>query len=244
MHNLIDPNNLPQHVAVIMDGNGRWATQRGKIRSFGHKNGLKSIEEALEACLELNIPFLTLYAFSQENWARPKEEVDTIMRLLSDTINKQRKRFIEKNIRLRVIGEIDQLPSFCKKTIEETIEESQHNTGLQLIIAFSYSGRWDITTAAKKLSADVKKGVVAVENITEKVFESYLSTHGIPDPSMLIRTSGELRISNFLLWQLAYSELLFMDVLWPDFRKTHFYQAIVEFQKRERRFGKTSEQVK
>ena len=243
MKELIDYHNLPQHVAVVMDGNGRWATKRGKIRSFGHENSLTSIKELVEACLEMRIPFLTLYAFSQENWVRPKQEIDTIMRVLADSIGKQRKLFLEKNIRLKVIGELDYLPSFCRKKIIQVIDESQHNTGLQLIIALSYSGKWDITRATRRIAKDVENGSFASDEITESVFERYLSTYGIPDPELLIRTSGEMRISNFLLWQLAYTELFFTDVLWPDFRKNNLYQAISAFQMRERRFGKTSEQV-
>ena len=239
----IDPNNLPQHIAVIMDGNGRWAQKKGAARIFGHQSAVKSVREVTEGCAELGVPYLTLYAFSTENWSRPKLEVDGLMRLLVSSLKKELDTLLENNVKLTAIGDLANLPTVCQEELQEAIDRTQHNSRLQLNLALSYSGRWEILKAVKQLTNDVSEGKISPEAINEEIFERYLETSSIPDPELLIRTSGEQRISNFLLWQVAYSELYMTDVLWPDFRKEHLYEAILSYQSRERRFGKISEQV-
>lgn len=235
---------LPRHIAVIMDGNGRWAKKKGAMRIFGHQSAIQAVRDISEGCAELGINYLTLYAFSTENWGRPKEEIKGLMELLVRTIHGEMDTLQKNNIRLGAIGDLANLPSNCQKELQEAIRKTQSNSGLNLILALSYSGRWDITEAVKKVLKDVKNGEISMNEITPEIFSSYLSTKDVPDPELLIRTSGEMRISNFLLWQMAYTELYITDVLWPDFRKNHLYEALHSYQKRERRFGKISEQVK
>lgn len=244
MKEKIDLNNLPQHIAVIMDGNGRWAKGKGAARIFGHQNAIQSVRDISESCAELGVRYLTLYAFSTENWARPKIEVDGLMSLLVSTIKKETKTLTKNFIKLATIGDIGNLPVNCQKELMEAIEVTKDNTGLTLILALNYSGRWEIVEAVKRISHDVKAGKIQPEEINNDLIPKYLNTKNIPDPELLIRTSGEMRISNFLLWQLAYTEIYITDVLWPDFRKENLYQAIVAYQQRERRFGRISEQVK
>ena len=239
MRNTIDTNNLPKHIAITMDGNGRWAKSKGKLRAFGHKNGVTAVRETVEAATEIGIKFLTLYAFSTENWDRPEAEVNALMTLLVSAIHKETKTLMDNNIKLSTIGATDSLPSKAKKELFEAIEKTKNNTRMTLILALSYSGRWEILNAAKNLIVDA----ISPDAINEQVFQQYLTTKSVPDPELLIRTSGEYRISNFLLWQSAYSELYFTDTLWPDFRKTNLTDAIIDYQKRERRFGKTKEQI-
>ncbi|MBV6643150.1 MAG: isoprenyl transferase [Cyclobacteriaceae bacterium] len=243
MKEQIDLGNLPKHVAVIMDGNGRWAKKKGAARIFGHRNAIKAVREASEGCAELGVECLTLYAFSTENWARPKIEVDGLMSLLVSTINDEYSTLMENNIRLHSIGEINQLPANAREKLLDTQEKTSGNTGLNLILALNYSGRWDILNATKKIGEKVRKGEIIPEEMTNEIFQSHLSTASFPDPELLIRTSGEKRISNFLLWQMAYTELFFTDVLWPDFRKKDLHEAIISYQQRERRFGLISEQI-
>ena len=235
----IDISNLPKHIAIIMDGNGRWAKQKSKLRVFGHKGGVQSVNDTVEAAAEIGIKFLTLYAFSTENWRRPKKEVDALMTLLISTINKETKTLIDNNISLKTIGNIKDLPVKCQKELEESIKKTKKNNGTTLILALSYSSRWEIINAIKKIIS--KK--IDEKDINENMFQQYLCTKNVPNPELLIRTSGEQRISNFLLWQIAYSELYFTEKLWPEFRKEDFFEAIYNYQKRERRFGKTSEQL-
>ncbi|GAB4047475.1 isoprenyl transferase [Spirosoma foliorum] len=239
----IDSGNLPQHIAVIMDGNGRWAKRQGAARVFGHRNAIKAVREVTEGCAELGVKYLTLYAFSTENWNRPKFEVDALMTLLVHTIRGEIKTLMDNNVRLGTIGDTNSLPADCRRELAEAIRETSQNTGLTLLLALSYSGRWDILQATRQLAADVRDGKITPEQIDETLFDQQLATGGIPDPELMIRTSGEMRISNFMLWQLAYAELYMPDVLWPDFRKAHLHEAIVNYQQRERRFGKTSEQL-
>lgn len=240
----LNTNQLPNHVAIIMDGNGRWAKKKGNIRIFGHKNGVKAVKDVVEASVELGVKYLTLYAFSTENWNRPKIEVNALMSLLVSTINSELKTLNKNNVRLLAIGNLESLPKNVNKELKEAIENTAGNTGLSLVLALSYSSRWEITDAAKKIATDIAKQKIRIEDINENLFSTYLTTEAIPDPELLIRTSGELRISNFLMWQMAYTELYFIDTLWPDFTKNEYYKAIYEFQHRERRFGKTSEQLK
>ena len=240
----IDKEKVPVHVAVIMDGNGRWAKKQGKLRVFGHNEGTESVRAVLEAADDIGVKYLTLFAFSMENWNRPKYEVDSIMSLMVRSLKKELKGFMEKNVRFLSFGNLDMLSSDVRRTLEECIETTKHNTGINLVIALSYGSRAEIVRAAKMLAADVKNGLIHENEIDDARFSSYLYTHELPDPELLIRTSGEYRISNYLLWQIAYAELFFTDVLWPDFRREHFFEAIVDYQKRERRFGKTSEQIK
>jgi len=235
----IDINNLPKHIAITMDGNGRWAESKGKLRVFGHKNGVKSVRDTVEGAAEIGIKFLTLYAFSNENWNRPEKEVNALMTLLVSAINKETKTLMDNNIRLRTIGDFNKLPSKAQKQLHEAIIETKDNTKMTLVLALSYSGRWEILNAVKNIIKDRKEP----KEINEATFQQYLSTKSVPDPELLIRTSGESRISNFLLWQIAYSELYFTDTLWPDFRRAHLYKAILDYQSRERRFGKTTEQL-
>jgi undecaprenyl diphosphate synthase len=239
----IDFNNLPRHVAVIMDGNGRWAKKKGAMRIFGHRNAVQAVREVTESCGELGIKYLTLYAFSTENWNRPKEEVNGLMELLVETLKLEIGTLNENQVRLITIGDKSQLPESCQRNLDWAIDQTKNNSGLTLILALSYSGRWELVEAAKQLVADAKAGKITEESINERMFENYLKTSGIPDPELLIRTSGELRISNFLLWQIAYTELYITPTLWPDFRKEHLYEALIAYQQRERRFGKTSEQL-
>jgi undecaprenyl diphosphate synthase len=234
---------LPKHIAIIMDGNGRWAKGKGKFRIFGHQNGVKAVKESAEACAEIGVPYLTLYAFSTENWARPKEEVNALMELLVSTIRKETKTLMKNNIRLQAIGDIGDLPPKCQKELAEAIEETQGNTRLTLILALSYSSKWDMIQAIKKIAGEVKSGALDISAIEDATVDKYLSTAAYPHPELMIRTSGEQRISNFLLWELAYSELYFTPKLWPDFNREDLYEAILDYQNRERRFGKTSEQV-
>ncbi|WP_020536313.1 isoprenyl transferase [Lewinella cohaerens] len=241
--NKIDLERLPKHIAVIMDGNGRWAKEKGKPRVFGHRNGVKSVREITEGAAEIGVEYLTLYAFSTENWKRPKLEISALMRLLVETVYQETNTLMENNIRLQAIGEIDKLPKATYNALLEGIENTKNNTRMTLVLALNYSGRWDITQATQKLAASAAKGELKAEDINAEQIAGALSTHGMPDPELLIRTSGENRISNFLLWELAYAEFYFSPVFWPDFRKPNFYQAIVDYQQRERRFGKISEQI-
>jgi len=239
----IDKSKLPRHIAVIMDGNGRWAKQHGKMRIFGHRNGVKAVRETTEAAAELGIDYLTLYAFSTENWGRPKDEVTALMTLLVTTIRKELKTLTENNIRLQAIGDLENLPPKCYKELLEAIELTKNHTRMTLVLALNYSARWEITEAMKNIARQAKQGNINPDDINDEMIAANLSTAGMPDPELLIRTSGETRISNFLLWQIAYAELYFTPLFWPDFRKNHLYEAILDFQQRERRFGKTSEQL-
>ncbi|ARS37900.1 di-trans,poly-cis-decaprenylcistransferase [Pontibacter actiniarum] len=243
MKEKVDLGNLPRHIAVIMDGNGRWAKRRGGLRIFGHQNAIKAVRDTVEAAAELGIEYLTMYAFSTENWSRPAEEVSALMTLLVSTIRKEAATLNKNNIRLQTIGNTSSLPKACQRELNEAIEMTQHNSRMTLVLALSYSGRWDITQAVQRLANEVGQGNIAPDAIDESAVAGYLSTAGMPDPELLIRTSGEMRISNFLLWQLAYTELYITELLWPDFRKEHLYEAIISYQGRERRFGKTSEQI-
>lgn len=236
----IDTNNLPKHIAITMDGNGRWAKTKGKFRIFGHKSGVKAVRDTVEGAAEIGIDFLTLYAFSTENWDRPKKEVDALMSLLVSTINKETTTLMDNNIKLTAIGDLNSLPKKCQEELQESIEKTKNNTRTTVILALSYSSRWEILNAIKQI---VNEGIKE-DQVNEDLFSQYLTTKGVPNPELLIRTSGEQRISNFLLWQIAYSELYFTDVLWPDFRREDLFEAIVKYQIRERRFGKTSEQIK
>lgn len=240
---VIDSQNIPAHVAVIMDGNGRWAKQRGGLRVFGHQSAITAVRETVETAAELRVSYLTLYAFSTENWHRPALEVSALMQLLVHTIRKETATLLKNSIRLQAIGDTSSLPESCQRELREAMQLTASGTRMTLILALSYSGRWDLTQAARRLAHDVACGHVAPEAVTEDTLASYLSTAGIPDPALLIRTSGEQRISNFLLWQLAYTELYITDLLWPDFRRADFEEAIRAYQQRERRFGKTSEQL-
>ena len=235
----IDKHNLPQHIAIIMDGNGRWAKMKGKHRLFGHKNGVKAVRDTVEGAAEIGIEYLTLYAFSSENWNRPEKEVNALMTLLVSAINKETKTLMDNNIRLSTIGDINKLPSKAQKELQEAISKTKDNTRMNLVLALSYSGRGEILNAVKNIIKDGKE----LEEINEDTFQQYLTTKNVPDPELLIRTSGEYRISNFLLWQIAYSELYFTETLWPEFRRTDLYKAILNYQSRERRFGKTTEQL-
>ena len=240
----ISAERLPRHVAIIMDGNGRWAKQRGKARTFGHQSGVRSVREAAEAAAELGIEYLTLYAFSTENWNRPKLETEALMTLLLQTINKETKTLNKNNIRLKAIGDLDSLPARTRKQLEKAMENTAGNDRMTLVLALSYSSRWELIKAVNKIAIKVEAGELSASEIDQSVFKQYLETAEMPDPELLIRTSGEFRISNFLLWQIAYSELDFTHKLWPDFRKDDLYEALLDFQSRERRFGKISEQLK
>jgi len=234
----IDKSNLPKHIAIIMDGNGRWATERGYDRIFGHHEGVTSVREITEAAAEIGIGYLTLYAFSTENWSRPQTEVDALMELLIDTIENETPTLNKNNVRLMAIGDLSRLPGNAEQKLNRSIEQTSRNTGLALVLALSYSSRWEITTALKNICKEIKSDKLNIEDINDELISNYLTTKNIPDPDLLIRTSGEQRISNFLLWQIAYTELYFTKIHWPAFRKENFFQAIFEFQKRERRFGK------
>lgn len=239
----IDMSRLPRHVAIIMDGNGRWAKEKGKLRAFGHQSGVLSVRDIVEGAVKAGIPYITLYAFSTENWNRPKLEVYALMELLVSTINRETKNLMQNGVRLNAIGDLQSLPGKCYRQLQETIAKTSVNNSCTLTLALSYSSRWEITQAARLLAMDVKEGKINPEDIDEAAFAGRLTTAGIPDPELLIRTSGEYRISNYLLWQLAYSELYFTSKLWPDFRREDLYEAVIDYQKRERRFGKTSEQL-
>lgn len=239
----IDLKRVPQHVAIIMDGNGRWAKKKGEMRVYGHMNGVNSVRETLEGATEIGVKFLTLYAFSTENWDRPSEEVSALMDLLVQTIVKEIDELEEKQVRLMAIGDMDMLPGTCKTTLAEAIERTKSNDRICLVLALSYSAKWEIARAARLMADQAARGELDPASIDESLFASYLETAGLPDPEFLIRTSGEKRISNFLLWQIAYSELYFTPTLWPDFKKENLFEAIVAYQNRERRFGKISEQI-
>ena len=239
----IDKKNLPRHIAIIMDGNGRWAKEKGEDRLFGHFHGVESVRNIVEGCAELGIEYLTLYAFSTENWDRPEYEVVGLMELLVSTIRKEVESLDKNDIRLHVIGDMSMLPDYARKELNEALEITKDNKSLNLIMALSYSGRWELLNAVKNIAFEVKQGRLNVEGIDQDTLQQYLCTSGFPDPELMIRTSGEYRISNFLLYQLAYAELYFTNVRWPDFRKENLYEAILDYQNRERRFGKTSEQV-
>jgi undecaprenyl diphosphate synthase len=239
----INTTNIPRHVAIIMDGNGRWAKQHGEDRIFGHHEGVNSVREIVEACGEIGVKYLTLYAFSTENWNRPKDEVDALMELLVGTISMETPNLHKKGVKLEVIGDLDSLPAICQKELAESMAVTAENTRVTLILALSYSSKWEITDAVKKIAAQVEAGKLKAADITSRLIGEQLNTKNYPDPELMIRTSGEHRISNFMLWQLAYAEFYFTDVLWPDFRKDEFFKAIISYQNRERRFGKTSEQI-
>ena len=239
----VDLSKLPQHIAIIMDGNGRWAKDKGKLRVFGHHNGVLSVRDVVEGACDLDLKYLTLYTFSSENWNRPKLEVMAIMELMVATIHKEIDNFMKKNVKLNAIGDLNMLPAKCYKELQNAIETTAGNTGLILTLALSYSSRREITMAAKNIAQKVKNGELNIDDINEETFENNLYTGNMPDPELLIRTSGEYRISNYLLWQIAYAELYFTPKLWPDFRKEDLFEAIADYQKRERRFGKISEQL-
>jgi len=239
----IDQQALPRHIAIIMDGNGRWANQKGFKRVFGHKNAIKAVRDTTEACAELGVEYLTLYTFSTENWNRPTTEVKALMQLLVQTIKSETKTLLDNNIKFDTIGEIEKLPTNCLQLIEKTKQLTENNSRMTLTLALSYSGKQEILTATRQITEAVLNNKLTLNELNEQTFEKYLDMANTPNPELMIRTGGEHRISNFLLWQLAYTELYFTDVLWPDFRRTHLYSAIENFQQRERRFGKTSEQV-
>ncbi len=240
----IDIQKLPRHIAIIMDGNGRWAKDKGEDRLYGHFHGVESVRNIVEGCAELGVQYLTLYAFSTENWDRPKDEVTGLMELLIETIRQEVPTLNKNNIKLHIIGNFEMLPAAAKKELDEAIGETKNNTGLNLVMALSYSSRWELSDAVKRIALDVKNNSLDPADITQDTLQQYLSTAQFPDPELMIRTSGEFRISNFLLYQLAYAELYFTDTLWPDFRKENLYKAILDYQQRERRFGKTAEQIK
>lgn len=241
---LIAKDNLPKHVAIIMDGNGRWAKEKGKFRVFGHQNGVLAVRDTVEGAVELGIQYLTLYAFSTENWNRPQLEVNALMELLVSTITKETKTLMDNEVRLNAIGDLDSLPKNCHQELKEAMAKTSQNKRCTLTLALSYSSRWELTQAAKQIAELVQAGKLDPKDIDESLFGKHLNTADLPDPELMIRTSGELRISNFLLWQLAYAELYFTPKLWPDFRRQDLFEAILDFQKRERRFGMTSEQLK
>lgn len=239
----IDKNNLPKHVAIIMDGNGRWAKSRGEERTFGHKNAISAVRNAISACDKAGIEYLTLYTFSTENWNRPNDEVDTLMSLLSETLLKEASELFSKGVRLHVIGEVEKLPTLVREQLLNVVELTKENSKGNLVLALSYGSQREILNAVKEIAQEVKEGKISTEDIDEKLFENHLYTKDLPPVDLLIRTSGEVRISNFLLWQIAYAELQFLDIFWPDFQEEHLYQCIVNYQNKERRFGKTSEQI-
>ncbi|GEL09897.1 undecaprenyl diphosphate synthase [Flavobacterium glycines] len=240
----IKKENLPKHLAIIMDGNGRWAKQQGLLRTIGHENGTKSVRITIENCAKLGIENLTLYAFSTENWNRPKLEVETLMKLLIKSLQKELVTLQNNNIRLNAIGNIEMMPKSAQKELLEVIEKTKNNTRMTLTLALSYGSREEIVNAVKKISDKVKNNIISIDSIDDSIINEHLYTQNLPDVDLLIRTSGEHRISNFLLWQIAYAELFFSEVMWPDFREEHLYEALISYQKRERRFGKTSEQIK
>lgn len=239
----IDLKRLPSHIAVIMDGNGRWAQENGQERFIGHREGVVSVRKIVEAAGQLGIKYLTVYTFSTENWNRPQEEVDSLMALMVTAVRRETKDLMTNNVRLRTIGDVDRLPPLTRRELDACIDETKNNTGLNLVLALSYSSKWELTEAVKKIAQQVKDGTLQVAQIDEQVISSHLTTKDIPDPDLLIRTGGEYRISNYLLWQAAYAEFYFTDTYWPDFREENLYAAIADYQKRERRFGKTGEQI-
>jgi undecaprenyl diphosphate synthase len=240
----IDTNNLPKHLSIIMDGNGRWAKQKGLMRAMGHENGTKSVKTTIETCAKLGVEFLTLYAFSTENWNRPKLEVETLMKLLVNSLKKELQTLKDNNIKLHAIGNLEKLPKSAYSELLDVIEATKQNTRMTLTLALSYGSREEIVMAVKNISDKVKNNIISIDTIDDSIINEHLYTQNLPEVDLLIRTSGEHRISNFLLWQIAYAELYFTDVLWPDFKEQHLYEAIISYQKRERRFGKTSEQIK
>ena len=239
----IDTNKLPRHIAIIMDGNGRWAKQQGKLRVFGHEHGVNTVRRTVENCVQIGVEYLTLYTFSTENWNRPKLEIDTLMRLLVSSLKKELKTFVKNNVRLNTIGNIESLPRKAYRELNEVMDKTNGHTGMTLTLALSYGAREEIKSAVKEISAKVKNNIISADDIDETIINTHLYTHDLPDVDLLIRTSGECRISNFLLWQIAYAELYFTDVFWPDFSDIHLAEAIKSYQNRERRFGKTSEQL-
>jgi undecaprenyl diphosphate synthase len=239
----IEVSSLPRHLAIIMDGNGRWAKEQGKHRVFGHENGVKTVKATVESCAKVGIKYLTLYTFSTENWSRPKLEIETLMRLLVSSLRKELKNFNKNNIRLNTIGNISALPSKANRELKEVMDKTKANTGMTLTLALSYGSREELQSAVKAIAVKVKNNIISPENIDETIINNHLYTHNLPDVDLLIRTSGEHRISNFLLWQIAYAELYFINVFWPDFSEYHLVEAIKNYQNRERRFGKTSEQL-
>ncbi|MFN8365250.1 MAG: isoprenyl transferase [Cloacibacterium normanense] len=239
----IDKNNLPKHVAIIMDGNGRWAKSRGEERTFGHKNAISAVRNAISACNKVGVEYLTLYTFSTENWNRPNVEVDTLMSLLSETLLKEAAELFSKGVRLHVIGEVENLPTLVREQLLNVVELTKENSKGNLVLALSYGSQREILNAVKEIAQEVKEGKISTEDIDETLFENHLYTKDLPPVDLLIRTSGEVRISNFLLWQIAYAELQFLDIFWPDFQEEHLYQCIINYQNKERRFGKTSEQI-
>jgi len=244
MKEVLNPDRIPRHIAIIMDGNGRWAKKKGAMRIFGHRHAIQAVKDSIEGAENLGVDYLTLFSFSTENWSRPQEEVNGLMELLVKTITDEVPMMMKNNIQLESIGDVDSLPSSAYNKLMEAKKTTSVNTGLTVILALSYSGKWEITQATKRIAQKVSEGKLKLEDITQDVIADHLETAGIPDPELMIRTSGEYRISNFLLWQSAYTELYFTPVLWPDFRREHLVAAILDFQKRERRFGKTGEQVK
>ncbi|WP_269221749.1 MULTISPECIES: isoprenyl transferase [Flavobacterium] len=240
----INTKNIPSHLAIIMDGNGRWAKQQGFLRTLGHESGSKSVKKIIQECLDLGVQYLTLYAFSTENWNRPKLEVDTLMRVLINSLKKELKTMQEGNIKMNAIGNIDKLPKNAQKQLAEVIDKTKENTKMTLTLALSYGSREELVNVVKIISDKVKNNIISIDAIDDSIINEHLYTHNLPDVDLLIRTSGEHRISNFLLWQIAYAELYFTDVLWPDFKEKDLHEAIISYQKRERRFGKTSEQIK
>ncbi len=239
-----ESGKIPNHIAIIMDGNGRWAKSKGLPRFAGHKVGVESVREIVKACTEVGVKYLTLYTFSTENWNRPQEEVSTLMRLLVKTLRKEINELHKNNVRLLAIGDLKSLPEAVQVQLKDAMEKTANNESLNLVLALSYSGRWEILEAVKKIAVDIKNKKLQVSEIDSKLFSDYLTTKGIPDPDLLIRTSGEMRVSNFLLWQIAYSEIVITECFWPDFRREQLFDAIRQYQKRERRFGKVSEQIK
>ncbi|MDY5969519.1 MAG: isoprenyl transferase [Bacteroidales bacterium] len=239
----IDPDRVPRHVAVIMDGNGRWAKQKAQRRLYGHQHAIEAVRQTVEAAAEMNVQHLTLYSFSTENWNRPKEEVEGLMNLFVKAVQEETPLLMKNNVRLQAIGDIGRMPKKSLDNLHKCIDDTSHNTGLTLILALSYSSRWEMAEALKAIVRDGKNGLLKEEEVNEETLRHYLGTKDIPDPDLLIRTGGELRVSNFLLWQMAYTEFYFTDLLWPDFRKPHFYEAVCEYQGRQRRFGKTGDQV-
>ena len=239
----IDKTNIPKHIAIIMDGNGRWAKSKGKERTFGHRNAISAVRNAISACDKVGVEYLTLYTFSTENWNRPNDEVDTLMSLLSETLLKEAAELFSKGVRLHVIGEVEKLPTLVREQLLNVVELTKENSKGNLVLALSYGSQREILNAVKEIAQEVKEGKISTEDIDEKLFENHLYTKDLPPVDLLIRTSGEVRISNFLLWQIAYAELQFLDIFWPDFQEDHLYQCIINYQNKERRFGKTSEQI-
>lgn len=240
----INIDNIPKHLAIIMDGNGRWAKQKGFLRTLGHESGSKSVKKIIQECLDLGVEYLTLYAFSTENWNRPKLEVDTLMRVLINSLKKELKTMQEGNIKMNAIGNLEKLPKNAQKQLCDVLDKTKENTKMTLTLALSYGSREELVNVVKKISDKVKNNIISIDSIDDSIINEHLYTHNLPDVDLLIRTSGEHRISNFLLWQIAYAELYFTEVLWPDFKEQDLHEAIISYQKRERRFGKTSEQIK